>query len=457
MSLPRIHLSTLFLSALAACGQPTEDVLPPNVVVITMDTLRADHLGLYGYFRDTSPNLDRLGEQSLVFDACYAPMATTLPSHVSLFTSTHPLEHGVLANMRFGGKRFTPAVGLRTVAQAFKEAHYQTAAFVSASPLKRASGLRAGFGVYEQPEGAQLRGDQTTDSALLWLATVDANTPYFLWVHYFDVHTPHESPPEYLEHFEADAALDAYLAEREFSMTASRVSGETIEARAAVNSYDGEVRYLDEQVRRLLDAVEDDALVLAVGDHGEGLGQHGKAGHGEVWGEQLRVPLFMRIPGRAAQRIETPLSIVDVWPTFVANSDLAHLFPAEGQWSGRNILELGVQSLGVLGQTTGRHLPSGAREQYSFQLDGWKLIHTSGGESKLFRLVSDPFELNNLAQAEPEQLERLTELLEQRLQQERQRALRWVPSTGDELSAEALQELRELGYVGGDEASDSGD
>jgi len=143
----------------ASCSRspstPPATPAAPNLLLITIDTLRADHLGCYGYFRDTSPNLDRLAGESLLFERAYTPMATTLPAHVSLFTGLNPLEHGVLANQEHGGSGYRSRPGARSIAEILKADGYATAAFVSAAPIKRSSGIAAGFDTFVEPHEAQ--------------------------------------------------------------------------------------------------------------------------------------------------------------------------------------------------------------------------------------------------------------------------------------------------------------
>ena len=179
--------------ALCACGR---EAPAPNLVFVTLDTTRADHLGLYGYFRDTSPALDAFGSQAIVFERFIVPMATTLPTHASLFTATQPLEHGVLANSTQGGSRFVPSTHLRSLAEVAGAAGWRTAGFVSSAVLKRGSGIETGFDAFDEPEGEQRNAEATTRTALAWLESTPRG-PFLLWVHYFDAHWPYAPPPAY--------------------------------------------------------------------------------------------------------------------------------------------------------------------------------------------------------------------------------------------------------------------
>jgi hypothetical protein len=142
-------------------------------------------------------------------------MATTLPTHVSILTATHPLEHGVLANVMHGGRRFVPAAGLRSFATVCRKQGYRTAAFVSAAPLKRDSGIQVGFEIFEEPDesAAERSGGQTTDAALRWLAGLEAG-PFLLWIHYYDAHWPFAAPAPFGGRYHTDPSLERYIAER---------------------------------------------------------------------------------------------------------------------------------------------------------------------------------------------------------------------------------------------------
>ena len=162
------------LAATAGCDPgPSPDAVAPSVVFITIDTLRADHLHTYGYFRETSPRIDAFAEDALLFERAVATMPTTLPSHVSIFTSTYPARHGILDNFRFFRRPIDQVSGLRTFAQMLHEAGYETAAFTGASPLCAASGINAGFETFRgvqawdvQRRRYEVRGETSVVAAM---------------------------------------------------------------------------------------------------------------------------------------------------------------------------------------------------------------------------------------------------------------------------------------------------
>jgi arylsulfatase len=440
---------------LCACGR---DAPAPNFVFVTLDTTRADHLGLYGYFRDTSPALDAFGRQAIVFERSIVPMATTLPMHTSLFTSTQPLEHGVLANTTQGGSRFVPSARLRSFAEVAGAAGWRTAAFVSSAVLARGSGIETGFEQFDQPEAEQRDAEATTRAALAWLAS-HPEGPFLLWVHYFDAHWPYAPPPAYAAMFSDGPELEDAIAARKIPRTVLRpLASQSEETRASINLYDGELRFQDDQLARLLGALEarpdwEHTVVVIAGDHGEGLGQHGEAAHGGTWEEQLRAPLLMRIPGEAPRRVDTLIATVDVIPTLLGRlpaSALAGLLP---QASGRDVLAPGARSLPLLSQDTGRER-AGAEYRWALTTDRWKYFRVEqpdgGVRQQLFDRGADPFELRDVAAQHPAVTEPLAAALQLALDAQRSKgsALHGgQPPATTPPDPVLLEQLRALGYV----------
>ncbi len=425
-----------------ACGcAPSSG--PPNLVLITVDTLRADHLQTYGYFRPTSPAIDALARQSLVFDNAIAPMATTLPTHTSLMTSTYPARHGILSNLRFFQVPVTTTDELRTAAQMLLAAGYSTAAFTSSSPLSRDSGINAGFEVFRgPPPWADGRGRidipaaETIGRALRWLDR--AEPPFFLWVHLFDPHDPYSPPPPYDSKFEDEPKLRQWLAEH-------RLPPKLMErAVAAVNLYDGEILYADTQIARLLERIEDrgfddDSVIVFAADHGEGLYQHGVMGHGWIWNEQIRVPLMIRFPDRRHGRLEGLASLIDVLPTVAEEAGL----PLDTrQFDGVDLLRR--QRVAALSQRELRQDGPMSRENYALTTREWKYLYFANGTDRLFRLNEDAHETRDVIRLHPEIAERMkAETLRLVAENARRTPLRIL----EEIPEHVRQQLEALGYV----------
>lgn len=438
-------------------AQPPPGELP-NVVIVTLDTTRADHLGLYGYFRDTSPRLDAFAAEAIVFDDALAPMATTLPMHTSLLTATQPLEHGVLANLGHGGTRFVPSPALRSFASVAGEAGYATGAFVSAAPLKRGSGIEQGFETFDEPAGEATarKGDRTVDAALGWLASVSA--PFVLWVHTYDAHWPFLVPEDQAHRFDRQPELESWMRERQFAESSIREGVGPENAAETLEFYDTALRFQDAQLGRLLDALasrEDWArtAVVIVADHGEGLSQHGYAAHGRTWHEHLHIPLVMRIPGQPHQRVSVPVSVVDVLPTLIPRLEAPAFEPFLEQASGRDVLAYHVDPHPVLSQDTGRVRD---RPDYRFALTTphWKYVRGYDGEravsEQLYDRKRDPYELSDLAAERPEVTGPLRSTLETAITTQRARgeSLRAGETPAPPVADAALRaQLCALGYV----------
>jgi choline-sulfatase len=445
----RWRLSRAFLAlSLLATGCARTPPVRPNLLLVTIDTVRADHCSAYGYGFRTTPTLERLAREGALVEKAYAPTATTAPSHASLFTSRYPLEHGVVRNGLVLGQEHV------TLTEALRTAGYQTAAFVSSFVLKNRFGLSQGFETYQSKfdtagqtaatgwwEGVEVktgfdrRADATTDLALAWLDRRGGERPFFLWVHYFDPHHPYSPPPPY---------------DRQFPQSDREVA-----------AYDGEIGFADAQLGRLLTALEAKGqlartLVVVTSDHGEGLMQHGYMRHGlQIYEEAVRVPLVARWPGRvpAGRRIPGPVELVDLAPTLL-------------QLLGVEVPKLFRGSSfapGLLGEDKGtgfdpRRMVFLQRRLYeTHEIDGfkvkgdkfglragaWKYIEAEEeGTRELFDLQGDPKEAVNLAQKETARAERLSAAI-----RAWRTALGQHARAASDDSREAEEALRALGYV----------
>jgi arylsulfatase A-like enzyme len=439
------------IAALQACFDSSPE--PPSIVLITFDTIRADHLGCYGYFRDTTPRIDSLATESTLFEQCLAPMATTLPSHTSLFTGTYPNEHGILANIKHGGLSFESSAALRPLAEFARQTGYRTAAFVSAAPVKRETGMARGFEIFDEPEEKSRTAAETNKPLFAWFDK-KGDEPYFLWVHYFDTHSPYLPLPPFDGMYATDSSLTAFLAEREIPGSAVGMAKRARPTREIHNRYDGEVSYVDRQIGLLLDRLRrsgdwERTVVVLVGDHGEGLAQHGELGHGSIWGEQLRVPLIVRVPGVAARREPVVMSIVDVVPTLLG---LVPSLPFGGfleQASGIDVLCGTVKNRFVFSRDSARERDDRLGQRCALTGTKWKYVYDPNGTDKLFDLSFDPFELNDLSGVEKTTAARLKALLLKEIGEQAGRGEILSGAAGRKavpMDPALLEELRQLGY-----------
>jgi len=464
-------LVSIAAACLASCaddaGPGPRPLVRPNLILVTIDTLRADHLGCYGYFRDTTPNIDALAKECVVFEQAFAVMATTLPSHTSMLTARYPLEHGILANIVHGGKPFGWKAGMISFAQVAKDAGYTTAGFVSAAVLKTQTGISAGFDTWSEPaaDQSQRPAGETLADVLPWLER-SAEQPFFLWVHCYDPHWPYRAPPPFDAQFRssaADAELEAWITERQISATAVRTNGNKVtEAHKGINDYDAEVRYVDSEVGKLFDALRakgvlDESVLVITADHGEGLNQHDWTAHGLVWEEQLRVPLLMRFPassGIVPQRVTSLVSLIDLFPTV-----LAPVEPFDTpKWKQFFDLATGVDALSprfserpIFGQRTEREMADDPGEMYALTTRDWKFIHEPDVGDKLFDRRTDPHELHNVLERETSAAQRISKLTQLMRTDQEQRGVALGPNSEGAVDPELQKQLNELGYGGGDD------
>ncbi|HEV8582106.1 MAG TPA: sulfatase-like hydrolase/transferase [Thermoanaerobaculia bacterium] len=310
-----LAISLAVVSLAGGCGGT--DVRDPNLVLVTLDTVRADHIGCYGDRAAVTPWLDRLAAEGVRFTQASSPVPLTLPSHTSLLSGLLPPHHG-LRNNGAGSLR----EGTATLATLLAGKGYRTGAFVGAFVLDRRFGLNQGFEVYDDeiprdPRAgvtleAERPGREVVDRALAWLKREDAR-PFFLWVHLYDAHAPYAPPPAWA-------------------------------ARHPGRPYDGEISEVDEQLGRILSELDGRGLgmrtvVAVAADHGEGLGEHGELTHGLLLYEPtLHVPLLLRAPERLRPRIvKTPVSLVDLAPTLAGLLGKAIPPPAKGSLDGRDL------------------------------------------------------------------------------------------------------------------------
>lgn len=437
----------------------------PNIVLITIDTLRADHLGCYGFYRDTTPRIDAFAKDALVFEQAYATMATTLPSHASMLTSRYPLEHGITANLMHGGKPFGWAGGMLSFAQVASDAGYATAGFVSAAPLKAPSGIGSGFQTWNEPKEAERKAGETLKEALPWIEA-QSKEPFFLWIHFYDPHWPHRAPEPFSDMFDGlddTAKKEAWIAERGIPERATRSNGKKdTETRWALDNYCAEVRYADDQFGRVIDALKakglyDNSVVVVTADHGEGLNQHDWTAHGLVWDEQLRVPLLMRFPAAAQVapgRTDKLVSLIDMMPTV-----LGRVQPLETRkWraffesaTGVDALSPGFVERPVFAQRTGRELATTddgePGEMYAITAREWKFIHEPTVAERLFDRSQDPFELHDISKKDPNSTTARKRELERMMAEQRYRFSKLGPATAGDMDPELAKQMAKLGYT----------
>jgi arylsulfatase A-like enzyme/Flp pilus assembly protein TadD len=312
-------LNLLAVAAFGACPAAVAANAPaqPNVVIITIDTLRPDHLGCYGYKDIKTPNIDALAADSTRFEHAFTPVPVTLPSHSSIFTGTYPMLSGM---HDFSANKLSPTQP--TLASTLKDNGYTTGAVVASAVLDSRFGLNHGFDFYydhfdfsrleeSNLDEMERPGNLVADQVLDWLGT-NYQKKFFVWMHLYDPHHPYRPPPPF---------------DKEY----------------ASHPYDGEIAFADAQVGRLIQFLKDkklydNTIIVLSGDHGESLGEHGEATHGFfIYNATLHVPLIIRIPNAKREKLVGDYaSLIDIMPTVLRALDIS--VPAQVQ--GQNLLPL---------------------------------------------------------------------------------------------------------------------
>ena len=311
----------MIMLLLCSCGAPQGRKQGPNVVIITVDTLRADYLGAYGDKRTRTPRIDQLAKSSTVFENAAAPMPLTLPSHFSMMTSRYPREHGVLNN-----RIQLPDTAL-TLAEIFSSHGYQTGAFVSVALLDKASGAAQGFDAYRHPtEPRERRAEETIHDALKWADGLKPGAPFFLWVHLFEPHLPYapgEGPgraidPDLFARYPSINWLQLYDVAREND---GDIPSEVFEYAKAL--YRAEIENVDRLLGELLDGLEkrglrSNTITVLTADHGEPFENGVYFEHSDsLYDGAIRIPMIVNYPPMfpAGKRVDAQVSIIDVAPS----------------------------------------------------------------------------------------------------------------------------------------------
>lgn len=464
----------LTLAALASCG-PSGPELPrhDSVLLVTYDTVRADHFGSYGYPLDITPNADSLAERGIVFERVWAPMGMTLPSHATMMSGVSPRVHGALENY------YTMSDEVLTLAEHFRAKSYATGGFVGAAVLDQGSGISQGFRKFGQPgfksddgsvvsEGLLRRpAREVNNEALAWLDEVHPDRPFFMWVHYFDAHGPFFPPQSSLDLVESGGLVERVLEPRaeeftDLDLPAQALSGLWTRYAADIHATDtsGLGALLAELGGR---GRLDETWVFLTTDHGEGLWEHGERGHGPtVFEEQLRVPLIIASPRGdwAGTRTDEPVHLIDLMPTVIHAASGEEASVGEGvdllAWLERGAVPLDRALFVERPHYTKKSLvalSTKSKDHYIYGIvtaviqGNEKFVIGTDGAAELYDLAADPMEHTNLVDERPERAAELRQLLEAHLAENPT----LPPGQRPAVSESRRAALEELGYGGGEE------
>jgi arylsulfatase A-like enzyme/Flp pilus assembly protein TadD len=399
-----------------------------HIVLISIDTCRADHLSCYGFNKQTTPNIDNIARQGVLFENAVSPVPITLPAHISLLTGTIPPSHGIHDNLNY----FLPDEKL-TLAEILNGNGFCTGGVISAFVLDARFGLAQGFEffqddfvtVYDSAFGSERRGDESTQFALDWLQE-HKEKKSFLFLHYYDPHSRYDPPEPYATEFARDP-------------------------------YSGEIAFTDHCIGRVVSKLKelgmyDSTLLIIVGDHGEMLGEHGEAEHLYfIYESALKVPLIFKLPGsREPVRVRQTVGLIDVVPTVCALLDIDIPSPVQGV-----NLEPFLRGKKSAGKPRYFYIESmmptylGANPLLGVRTDRWKYISTTRPE--LYDLENDPGERVNLVKKQAKRARMYQNALEKIVKQQRStsKGSRRLPDR------ETLDKLASLGYVGANVSKDA--
>jgi arylsulfatase A-like enzyme len=432
-------LGSLLLGCAIGCGAPGER---PHILLVTLDTTRADHLGVYGHHRATSPSLDALAGEATVYTNARSTSSWTLPAHASLFTGRFPSSHGARYDTEGehlladsieapGGIRARGlAPGQDTLAEVLGRAGYATAAVVAGPWLLRTFGLARGFEHYDDAGILDYAGrpaDDVTDAALRWLEARDER-PFFLFLNYFDPHFPYAPPPPHDRAFLPPGTAPDPARRAQFGAL-----------------YDAEIRFADRELGRLIRGLRERGdyertLVVVTSDHGELLGEHGEWGHGRFLFEELvRVPLLVKPagPSRLGRSEARPVQLLDLFPLLLESAGV----PGPADIQGRAPPLVGHPLLAEVNPIASA---DPARRWRALWRGKDKLMQNDAAGRLLFDLESDPREQVDLAGREPS--------LGAQLSQDLERAFAALPTpppaaAAAEIDARTRDALERLGYL----------
>ncbi|MEM9557781.1 MAG: sulfatase [Acidobacteriota bacterium] len=485
-----VLLTVVFVLAFAACRNVESDAEasdvvaspPPNLLLITIDTLRADRLSAYGHERQTSPTLDRLAAEGVRFERAAVQWPKTGPSFASMFTSTYPSQNGIVRHV---GIELPCA--FRMLAEELRAAGYSTHAVVSNGAVASELHYDQGFDTYVEtwkveptpsgPDPSTAGG--VTDLAIRAVEDFADGAPYFLWVHYLDPHFPYTAPGDYLDLYVDDEYFEPVREiqvadnpdQQMVQLGYSRVLSGRTDLGFYLARYDSEIAYTDAEVDRLLEALGgrgllDDTLTAVTSDHGESLGEHHYYFDHGRFGFQtcLHVPLIVHAPERLEPRVvDRPVELVDLAPTLLEAAGVA--LP-DGRWAqGRSLWpllrgeardadehQLAFSEAGVAHNRRWQHVVQSSEHKliYTRAKQEQQFIGGIGDQLVLYDLRSDPGETRNVAGEQPVVFEDLRRRLWTQVNAEPFEVLREEETCGGDsegLSSETEAQLRALGYL----------
>jgi choline-sulfatase len=458
------YLSVLTLSL--ACGggsesTTVEEVAPSaktvvptgpqqNVIIVLADALRADRLGTYGYTaRKTSPSIDALAEESTVFVNAIAQNAWTIPSVASLFTGVYPRTHRALKYQK--GQKIemdTLSLDHETLAEQFQAAGYTTSALLKSSVIDASKGFCQGFEACTVVPGKSAwdaSGEDLTNAASEWMDTHDAEKPFFLYLHYMDPHSPYIPPePWHSKYTEGYTGPLTGLHKDYVPFQQGKAVPTPADLKQLSGVYDASVEYWDHQIGRLVADLKakgrwENTILVVTADHGEALGERGHFFHGNLFQENIHVPLIFRVPGVPAQRLTQYVQMMDIGPTLAGLTRIT----ASENWHGKDqapAIQTGANTSQIV-------YSEYAHSKIVIDPSGLKLILGEKESPLLFDLNVDPLETKNLANERTGDLARLKAAVNRTFNQTMEDASKFSVAAPVAVDDAHMDEMKALGYV----------
>jgi len=451
-----ILIATLAVWALRPFGPPPR----PNILLIILDTTRWDHLSCYGYAEKTTPTIDKFAEEAVRYEYAISPSSWTLPAHASLFTGMLSTHHGA----HFGSGAETEVERIHdlsfyplhsshvTLAEELKKAGYRTAGIVSSPVLKAKLGFGKGFDYYDDYKLFDRRANEVSTLATDWLIehrSLSSGRPFFLFLNYYDPHTPYNPPAPWGEENVPDDLIYIYSGHYDDVLRGARDLTDD-ERSVLLKQYDGEIRFMDNQIERLFFEMRrlglyDSTWIIVTADHGESFGEHRLLEHGRALYEDLiRVPLIMKYPKDNAKKgvIKRRVSILSIMPTILEYIRQPVPTTVEtGTLHDKNQVLVSEAFRDITWVTFyGKRFD---RSQKALYDGNYKWIWNSSGNHELFAIIQDPAEMNNLAGTLPHVEKRCQARLEPLIQESN----RMAELTPLEIDEELKDRLRALGYI----------
>jgi arylsulfatase A-like enzyme len=402
-SLSLVIVFLLFIAGIYFWRTSSTHQAPHGIILISLDTLRADHLGAYGYYRDTSPFIDAFAKESVLFEHAVVQAPTTLPSHMSIMTSLYPHSHGVKRD------RSLPPENL-TLAELLQQGGYKTAAFADGGWMRPVFGFSQGFEIYDGENKIGIA--KILPKAKKWLAE-NRSHPFFLFVHCYDIHSPYDPPPPYNTMFQ-DAVYTGSFAPTTGNLRLAAFNQIQLtdqDLRHTIDLYDGGIRYTDDMLGEFFaylrnSGLYDNSLIIVTSDHGEEFMEHGSFLHWQLYYRPiLHVPLIMHVPALSTEeaRIDELVQSIDILPTILDFTGL----PGHPDAQGRSLVPLIKANQGFFYQLLRRaekfiknDFPVAFAEVHNYTMRGRNVSVISDGYQMIYNQVSRALQLFNI-QADP--------------------------------------------------------